>query len=234
MKPVIGVIPLWDESKQSQWMLPGYLKGIEQAGGVPIVLPLTENPEEIRALGQLCGGFLFTGGPDVNPELYGEEPSPQLGELCPARDKMESILLWDALAQKKPILGICRGIQFLNAALGGDLYQDIPTQCPSPVVHHQDAPYDKPSHRVTLAENTPLNALMHTDTLEVNSCHHQAIRTLAPELTPMAFAPDGLVEAVYMPDYPFCWAVQWHPEFFGPQHPDSQKLFGAFVAAVRI
>lgn len=233
MKPIIGVVPLWDEGKQSQWMLPGYLKGIEAAGGVPVVLPLTEDSAEIRTLADLCGGFLFTGGPDVDPELYDREPSEKLGELCPARDKMESILFWEALKRKKPVFGICRGLQFFNAVLGGDLYQDIPTEHPSEVDHHQQPPYDKPAHEVKLIEGTPLRDLLGTDTLPVNSCHHQAVHTLADTLAPMAVAPDGVVEAVYMPGYPFCQAVQWHPEFFGTAHEPSQKLFAAFVQAVR-
>ena len=118
-KPIIGVTPLWDEEKNSYWMLPGYLEGVKEAGAIPVILPLTTNGADIAQLVDLCDGFLFTGGQDVDPQLYGEAMEPFCGELCPARDALEQELLRQALERDKPILGICRGIQFLNAALGG-------------------------------------------------------------------------------------------------------------------
>ena len=121
-KPIIGVTPLWDEEKKSYWMLPGYLEGVKEAGAIPVILPLTTNGADIAQLVDLCDGFLFTGGQDVDPQLYGEAMEPFCGELCPARDALEQELLRQALERDKPILGICRGIQFLNAALGGTLY----------------------------------------------------------------------------------------------------------------
>ena len=125
--PLIGVLPLWDDEKNSLWMLPGYFDGIRQAGGLPIMLPLTVEPQDIAQLATLCDGFLFTGGHDVSPALYGETPINESIACCPKRDAMETILLREALRLDKPVLGICRGIQFINAALGGTLYQDLPT-----------------------------------------------------------------------------------------------------------
>lgn len=229
-KPLIGLVPLVDEGRESYWMLPGYMTGVEQAGGVPVMLPLTSDEEALRRLAGTLDGFLFTGGHDVSPAVYGAPVSPLCGACCPGRDAMEGPLLRLALEKDKPVLGICRGIQFLNAALGGTLYQDLPAERPSAVVHHQEPPYDRPSHPVALLPGAPLEKLMETDTLPVNSCHHQGLKELAPGLAPMAAAEDGLVEAVWMPDARFVWAVQWHPEF-AFRTGASRRIFGAFVAA---
>lgn len=231
-KPIIGVTPLWDEEKNSYWMLPGYLEGLEEAGAVPIILPLTADGADIARLVDLCNGFLFTGGQDVDPQLYGETMKPFCGELCPARDAMEQKLLRRALEQDKPILGICRGIQFLNAALGGTLYQDLPTEHPSEIEHSMKPPYDQAAHTVRILPDTPLAALLQKQKLGVNSCHHQAIRSLAPSLVEMARSTDDLIEAVYLPGKTFVWAVQWHPEMSLYADEGSRKIFEAFVGAV--
>ena len=230
-KPLIGVVPLWDETKDSYWMLPGYMDGLTQAGGLPIILPLTDDQNEIHQLAGLCDGFLFTGGHDVSPEMYGEEALPECGVICPARDNMETALLKEALALGNPVLGICRGIQLLNIALGGTLYQDLPMQRSSMICHRQEPPYDVPSHTVSVAHGTPLASVLGVEELAVNSCHHQGIKDLAAGLQLMASAPDGLVEAVCLPNAGFVWAVQWHPEFFPRLDEPSQKIFRAFVQA---
>lgn len=145
---IIGVTPIWDDDKESIWMLPGYLEGIRNAGGTPIILPLTTDNNEINRIFNICDGFLFTGGHDVTPELYNEQPLKNLVSTCEKRDTMEMALLRLAIQYDKSVLGICRGIQFINAALGGTLYQDIPSQHPSELEHHQSAPYDIPVHKV--------------------------------------------------------------------------------------
>lgn len=231
LKPIIGVMPLWDDEKQSIWMLPGYMDGIQQAGGIPIVLPFSAGEAELKQLAQMCDGFLFTGGHDVSPEVYHEQPLEGLVSCCKKRDAMEGILLRAAVESDKAVLGICRGLQFINAALGETLYQDIPTQHPSAVAHHQQPPYHLPSHEVAVAKDSPLHKCLKVESLPVNSCHHQAIKALAPGLESMAAAPDGLVEAVYMPGHRFVWAVQWHPEFSG-QTEASRRIFSAFVDAM--
>ena len=154
-RPLIGIVPLVDAQRESYWMLPGYMRGVEQAGGLPIMLPLTDDDAALRQLADTCGGFLLTGGQDVSPALYGAAPAPACGETCPARDAMETKLLALALEQDKPVLGICRGIQFLNVYLGGTLYQDLPTEHPSAAEHHQKPPYDVPVHSVTLVPARP-------------------------------------------------------------------------------
>ncbi len=232
MKPIVGVMPLWDDEKDSLWMLPGYLDGIREAGGLPVIFPFAQEEEELAQLVRLCDGFLLTGGHDVSPALYREAPTERLGPVCPKRDTMEGLVLRMALAEDKPVLGICRGIQFINAFLGGSLYQDIPAQCPSETEHHQAPPYDKPSHEVTVEAGTPLHRCLGLDRLPVNSCHHQAVKRLAPGLEKMAAAPDGLVEAVYMPGKRFLWAVQWHPEFSFRTDASSRAIFRAFIESM--
>lgn len=233
-KAVIGVTPLWDRDRDSCWMLLGYLEGLELAGALPITLSLTEDAGGISQLVSLCDGcdgFLFTGGQDVSPQLYGEKPRKACGEICEKRDTLEQCLFTQALEQDKPKLGICRGIQFFNACLGGTLYQDLPTEHPSEVAHVMRPPYDRAVHSVAILPETPLAALLGRTELGVNSYHHQAIKALAPGLAEMARSEDGLVEAVYLPDKTFVRAVQWHPEFSFRTDENSRKIFSAFVAA---
>ena len=233
MKPIIGVMPLVDKERESLWMLPGYFDVISEAGGLPVMLPLTENERDIDILIDQCDGLLFSGGHDVSPEMYHENPDRQLGDICTERDRMEQTALEKSLAKDKPVLGICRGIQLINAALGGTLYQDLPSMHPSDINHRQERPYDHPSHWVTLVPGSPLAILIGKETLPVNSCHHQAIKDLAPDLTAMAYAPDGLVEAVYGKNCRFLWAVQWHPEFSFRKDPISVKIVKTFVSHCR-
>ena len=231
-KVVIGVTPLWDRERDSYWMLPGYLEGLELASALPVTLPLTEDAGDISRLVSLCDGFLFTGGQDVSPELYGEKPRQACGEVCEKRDAFERNLFTQALEQDKQMLGICRGIQFFNACLGGTLYQDLPTEHPSEVAHVMRPPYARIVHSGALLPGSPLAALLGRTELGVNSYHHQAIKALAPGHAEMARSEDGLVEAVYMPDKSFVWAVQWHPEFSFCSDENSRKIFSAFVEAV--
>jgi len=232
MKPVIGVMPLWDDEKDSLWMLPGYLDGITEAGGLPVILPFTDKIDEITQLADMCDGFLFTGGHDVSAGLYGEEPIGDLIESCLKRDVMEKVYLEIAIDDNKPILGICRGIQLINAALGGSLYQDIPLQYPTKITHCQNAPYDVHVHTVSIIEKTPLFSLLNTTRLPVNSLHHQAIKQLSPVLKEIAISEDGLIEAVYMPGHRFLWAVQWHPEYSHKTDSNSKAIFSEFVKSM--
>ena len=225
-KPVIGVIPLFDREKDSLWMLPGYFIGIETAGGLPVMLSLNCGEDSERIL-DFCDGLVFTGGQDVDPSLYGEAVDPVCGELCPARDRLEPVLLQKAMERGVPALGICRGLQLINACLGGTIWQDMAAQRPNTRNHRMDRPYDRAEHSVSVSG--PLAALYGTDKIGVNSCHHQGIKILAPCLREMAVAEDGLVEAFYHPEQPFLWAVQWHPEFFNPVTGPGVPIFRALV-----
>lgn len=229
MKPLVGVMPLWDDEKDSLWMLPGYLEGLQEAGATPVILPLTEDREEIEHLVDICDGILLTGGHDVDPSVYGEEALNGTVLCCKARDNMERLVLEEAMQKDKPILGICRGIQLINALLGGTLYQDLPTQHPSDINHHQTPPYDVPVHDVFIKKDSPLYDCLGSDRISVNSYHHQAVKDVAPCLEVMAESEDGIVEALYKPFYRFLWAVQWHPEFSYKKDDNSRKIFKAFV-----
>ena len=211
--PIIAVTPLWDAERKSVWMLPDYLDGIRAAGGIPVVLPLEMSEADAERIVETCDGFLFTGGQDVGS--------------CPERDTLETLLLSKALPSDKAILGICRGLQFINVCLGGTLWQDLPSEHPSEIIHRQGKPYGAPTHTVTLSGD--LSTLLGKETLEVNTLHHQAVKDLADGLTPMAVAPDGLIEAARMSGKRFVWAVQWHPEYMFKTDPDSLAIFSCFV-----
>ena len=233
MRPVIGLIPLYDEDKESYWMLPGYMKVLETCGALPIMLPLTSDEEELEQSLALCDGLLLTGGHDVDPVLYHEQPKAECGVPCRERDAMECRLLGWALEKNLPVFGICRGIQFLNAYLGGTLYQDLPTEYDSTIEHHMTPPYDRTAHKVTILADTVLAEILGEGELPVNSYHHQAVRDLAPGVTKMAVSEDGLVEAISVDGKKFAVGEQCHPEFSYENNAQSLKLVQAFVDACR-
>lgn len=229
MKKIVGLIPLYDDEKQSYWMLPGYMRALELCGAVPIMLPLTDNEEELNDAYSICDGLLLTGGHDVSPELYGEEPGGHMGATCSLRDRMESCLFRKALEDDKPVLGICRGIQFMNAFLGGSLYQDLNTEYDSAVEHHMNPPYDRAAHKITVMENTILADIIGAGEHEVNSYHHQAVKKISDRATVMAVSEDSLVEAIAVKDRRFIVGIQWHPEFSYENDENSRKIVQAFV-----
>lgn len=227
-KKLIAVLPLWDEDKQSLWMLPNYFKAIQAAGGIPIMLPFTNSLEDIKKLAISFDGFLFPGGQDIDPALYNEERTSLTQEVCSKRDNLESLLLKQVLGLNKPILGICRGFQFINASLGGKLYQDLKQEFGNKVNHEQSKPYDSFAHTVKI--DGFLQNLLQKREIQVNSLHHQGIKELAPGLQACAQASDGLIEAFSVPDKNFLLAVQWHPEY-GAEWESSKKIFKAFIDA---
>lgn len=227
MRPLIAVAPL---TAGGYRMTKPYLQGIEQGGGAPVVLPLTQNQEVLETVLAGCCGLVITGGQDVDPARYGQEMLPVCGKLDPELDAMEAWLLDWALERDVPVLAVCRGIQMLNVHLGGTLYQDLPTQRPDGLNHSQEPPYDQPVHTVTVAEGSFLAGVMGAGEYQVNSFHHQAVERVAPGLDVDAVAADGLVEAVHMPDKSFVLGLQWHPEFFLEQTPFA-AVFHAFVRA---
>jgi len=232
-QPMIGITPLWDARKGDIRMDPAYTHALEEAGAVPVILSLTDSETVLKQFASFFDGFLFAGGPDMHPNYYGEEKADYCGDICEMRDKLEAYMFREAVInQNKPALGICRGIQVINIMLGGSLYQDIPTQLPGTINHRQEPPYDVPVHHVRLIPESPLCKLAGKEHLETNSIHHQGIKTLAKGLEVMAKSDDGLIEAVYMPDHPFVWAVQWHPEC-SIKEELSKKIFSSFVEGVK-
>lgn len=204
MKPIIAVSPLYDAQKDSIWMLPGYTRALELAGAAPLILPLTDDTDLLRNILSCCDGLLLTGGHDVEPSLYNAEKSEKCGETCPLRDREDLFLLDYAIRRNMPVLGICRGIQLMNAALGGTLYQHLPDEFPTKTEHCMSRPYDREQHKVNILPDTPLYKLFKRKTLGVNSYHHQAVKELSPKLRAMAVSEDGLVEGVFMPERKFC------------------------------
>jgi len=217
-----------------------YIAAIQEAGGVPLVVTPAHSGPALRALFELLDGLVLTGGEDVAPERYGEEVLRPNVEVVPERDALEFALLEWALADDLPVLAICRGVQVLNVGLGGTLYQDLATDRPAPLGHDQNLgesprPRTEPHHSVAVRPGSCLAEVLGLAEIEVNSLHHQGIKTLAGPLTPVAHAPDGLVEAVEPADparWTFLVGVQWHPEeLCRGGHGPSRRLFERFVAA---
>ena len=228
-KPLIALIPQVDESGR-WWMNPDYLNSVSRGGGIGVVLPVTCDDGELAEIARRFDGFLFTGGPDVDPALYGQKTEDFCGEICRERDEMEMKLFRLVFDLDKPILGICRGIQLMNVALGGTLYQDLPSQFPSEVPHRVlEKPLAREVHEILVEPDCPFGDLPLK--LMVNSRHHQAIDRLAPGLKVRVRAADGVVEAVYMPEKPHIRAVQWHPENF--RNDLSKCIFEEFVGFCR-
>ena len=228
-KPIIGIVPLVDIERESYWMLPGYMKGIEQAGGIPLMLPLTTDEENLQQLADEMDGFLYAGGQDISPGMYAQKRSQMCGQCCRERYEMEAILFRMVYEQDKPLLGICRGIQYINVVMGGTLYQDLSSEHPSDTEHYQMPPYDVPVHSVKIIGDSPLYKLLNKETLMVNSYHHQAICKLAPKVSAMAVSEDGLIEAVCVPKKRFIWGMQWHPELSWLVDENSGKIFSEFI-----
>ena len=155
-KPVIGVLPGTNGDGSGFFMVPAYARSIEASGGIPVMLPLTADEAVLRQLAALCAGFLLPGGQDISPMVYDEPVSEGCGPCCAELDRMELLLLRELLDRDKPVFGICRGLQFLNAALGGTLYQDLPSERPAGISHRQTQSADAPCHSVMLAEGSPL------------------------------------------------------------------------------
>lgn len=232
-KPLIGLTPSHDTDNDDIKMRPTYLRALKAAGGIPVVMPLEASEEELEQLATDLDGFIFTGGPDVHPFVFGEETHMHCGNVSEARDQMEIALLPHVMKRTKPILGICRGIQVLNIALGGNIWQDIPSMTDQivPIAHTQPFSYHLPCHSVFLEEESQLKKIVEKSTLRVNSMHHQAVRNLAPGLTASAYSQDHLIEALEMPGYPFFIGVQWHPEYLWEKNEEAFRLFQTFVKA---
>ena len=223
-RPLIALTPQVEVEGRC-WMNPDYLNSVLRAGGVGVVLPITNDEEALEKIAWEFDGFIFTGGPDVDPALYGQKKEDFCGEISAQRDEMELKLFRMAYDLHRPILGICRGIQLINVAMGGTLYQDLPSQLPSEVPHRVlEKPLARETHEI-LVEDLPFGDLPLK--LMVNSRHHQAIDRLAPGLKVRARSADGVIEAVYEAQKPWVRAVQWHPENF--QNELSKCIFEEFV-----
>jgi putative glutamine amidotransferase len=212
-----------------------YVQAVSQGGGLPVLVPLGLSEERLRDLVARLDGILFSGGGDIDPSIYGAETIPEVKNMDPDRDRVEIQLVRDVVSKGLPFLGICRGLQVINVALGGTLYTHIDDQHPQALKHdyYQDWPRNHLAHAVKIAPDSQLVELFRSTDPETNSLHHQGICDLAPDLQATAWTADMLIEAIEVPDHPFGLAVQWHPEWL-MEHAPMRALFQAFVkAAVR-
>lgn len=232
MKPIIGITSnIRDEKLLTTGLC--NVHSIANAGGVPVVLPNLADCSDVERIANSIDGLLVTGGGDVDPTIFGEEPHPQLGEVCPERDRFEIMMITEVLKLDKPIFGICRGSQMINVAEGGDLFQDIYSQHSNQLLQHrQNAPRSHPSHYVEVVEGSLLHDIAQSARFKVNSYHHQAVRRLPEAFEVCARASDGIVEGFESKKHRFVLGVQWHPEnLTRKQDVYSLKLFNAFVKA---
>ncbi len=212
-----------------------YIQAVAQAGGAPVILPLGLPEEQVCELATRLDGLLFTGGGDVHPQRYGSAMHPLVDSVDEDRDRTEILLVQEAARLAKPFFGICRGIQVINVALGGTLYEDILDQMPGaqPHAYSSEWPRNHLAHPVRIQEDTRLAHILGGTSVLVNSLHHQGIRQLAAGAQAVGWAPDGLIEAIELPGHPYGVAVQWHPEWL-QEHEPMRELFRAFVEAAEL
>jgi putative glutamine amidotransferase len=238
-RPVIGITSSQFVDIASHGVFPrhsvskAYSEAVQRAGGVPIILPFF--PELAANMLNMIDGLILTGGADIDPARFGDtEVHPKTYDILPDRDEAEIRLAQGALDRDLPLLGICRGIQVLNVAMGGTLYQDVPDQFSADIQHRQhevDIPADEPAHIVTVASGSLLERTYGDEPIPVNSFHHQAVKGVATGLVASGVAEDGLVEAIESTDYAFVLGVQWHPELMFARHERHLAPFAALVTA---
>lgn len=245
-RPVIGIttqtlhsihgIP---EGLPESWVMnQRYFRPVLALGGIPWMIPLLHDDlGTLREIYDRLDGVLIPGGVDMDPATYGEDVHPLCGSLDPARDAVELQLTRWAVADAKPVLGLCRGEQVINVAMGGTLYQDVGAQYDGAIMHEyyptKGYSRDHLAHHVDVSAGTRLRDLLVEPTVPVNSMHHQAVKTLGAGLVASAYAPDGLVEAVEGTGPGFLVGVQWHPEMFEADGPSTRNLFREFIRAAQ-
>ncbi|MFI5272815.1 MAG: gamma-glutamyl-gamma-aminobutyrate hydrolase family protein [Ktedonobacterales bacterium] len=235
MHPIIGIPCYAAERAGTQRPLYGnnqsYIQAVLRAGGAPLLIPPA--PAEVLAdIASRLDGVLLSGGGDLDPRMYGEQVLPECDPPEVERDELEDFYTRWALQARKPVLGICRGLQILNVVRGGSLYQDIPSQCDRPLRHNcagEERNYI--AHTIQIDPDSQFGAIIGAPTVGVNSFHHQALNALGAGLRVVATAEDGIIEAAEMPEFPFVVAVQYHPEAMDDDNAASQRLFAGFVAA---
>jgi len=234
--PTIGITCTTFQTDQSQrppnlGQNRSYVDAVVQAGAAPLLIPNLVDKILLRTLYNLLDGLLLSGGGDIDPTHYGQSRHEKCGTPSPERDEVELTLTRWAIDEGMPVLAICRGIQVLNVALGGSLYQDIQAQVPGAERHQWSPGYprDYIAHTISISPQTQLARIVGTNPLPVNSFHHQAIREVAPGLTVTAHAPDQIIEAVEADGHPFAVGVQWHPEGLAGGDIRAQQLFEALV-----
>ena len=213
-----------------------YIMAVEASGGAPLMVPPGLDEASMRAIFERLDGLVLSGGGDVDPSYYGESPHTALTEVNAERDRLDLSLARQAVEADKPVIGICRGVQVLNVALGGSLVQDIPTQQPDSLPHSFDGARvarDYTAHPVRIESGSLLREVMGVDEAGVNSWHHQSLKYIATGLAVVAQSPDGVIETVEMPGRRFVIGVQWHPEWLYDRQPEMKRIFEALVQAAK-
>ncbi|MCU0597004.1 MAG: gamma-glutamyl-gamma-aminobutyrate hydrolase family protein [Desulfobacterota bacterium] len=210
-----------------------YSQAILDAEGAPLIVPLSQDKTSLESILSSLQGLILSGGPDLHPRTYGEEPMARLDDVDDALDRFELQVARLALEKDLPLLAICRGIQVLNVSLGGTLYQDIASQVPESICHTPKVDKAVNTHAVQIEPKTRLSSIFEKKRIWVNGKHHQAVKEPAPGLTVCARAKDGVIEAVEDGERKFALGVQWHPEGTWRHDPYSRKLFRALVQAAR-
>ncbi|MDY0235576.1 MAG: gamma-glutamyl-gamma-aminobutyrate hydrolase family protein [Gudongella sp.] len=228
MRPLIGILSTYSEDTQLD-----YIKAIEKSNGAPITISRVASISSLNSIIDKLDGIIFTGGSDINPHCYNSHnPQYGLGKVDPDRDDFEISLVKKILSDTQiSVLGICRGMQLLNVATGGNLYQNIEKQVPNSINHWLKDIYPRyyPSHEVSINKNSKIYSIFNKETLFVNSFHHQAINTLSPNFIASMHSIDGLVEAIEIPGDRFVVGVQWHPEMMVDKYPLYLNLFKSFI-----
>ena len=228
-KPVIGIIPSQQNQFSEYKLKKVYVQAVQAAGGLPLLIPFSADHELIQLYLARLDGLLLTGGLDLDPYLYGEEPEPGLGAIDPERDHFEILLAQLAYQQQVPTLGICKGLQVLNVAAGGSLIQDLSSRGEKVYQHYQDAPRAYPTHQVTINQSSNLYRIIQKEKIRVNSLHHQAIKEVAPNFRVAAKSGDGIIEAIENKGPGFVLGIQWHPEEMWAEERTAYQLFLALV-----
>jgi putative glutamine amidotransferase len=234
-RPWIGVPTRYHEKSEYIGQIRHYLDAILWAGGLPLMIPTTDDREVVREYVDRVHGVLLPGSPtDVDPKHYGTVPHPKLGKIYPEREITDFTILESVEKKDLPMMGICFGIQSLNVYRGGSLVQDIPALLQKPAVHDADDGRPPARHMVRIAEGSLIGRLAGRSDVEVNSYHHQSIENVGRNLRAVAYAPDGVVEAVEDTSGRFIVGVQWHPERGWKDDPFSKSLFTAFIDQARL
>lgn len=236
-KPIIGVVGSLShesranimESTERVFISEKFINSIECGGGIPLILPHVNDIKDIRAQVEICDGIMLCGGMDIHPIYYGEEPHEELGFVNSKEDEYQIKIARMTLNLHKPILGICRGHQLLNIVCGGTLYQDMSEVPRNTIKHDQMSKRYEPYHSVNIEKGSKLEKILGSSTL-VNSLHHQCIKELGAGLKATAYAKDGVIEAIEMPDRDFVMGFQWHPEEMAMHRNENMlEIFKEFI-----
>ena len=232
-KPIIAITPTEDDGRTFLRTTLTYFTAVELAGGIPVMLALRPGHEDIKQIAEAFDGFLFSGGDDVSPLLYGEEVHGCCGGITPERDRLELALYNEVMALDKPLLGICRGVQMINVAAGGTLYQDLSEFEGNVLRHRQPAQSCFALQHINVEEGSRLAEIIGSTRITANSFHHQAVKVPGEGFRIAARADDGMIEAIENDSKKFCIGVQWHPEALAPTSPEHLRIFETFVESCK-